>query len=216
MDINDLKKLLGGSTSPWDQAVPIISSKHHTDVYLTEGIEEPSYYNELCHVLRTADEGDTVTLHINTPGGMVDSAFMIIDAIKASKAKVTGALSGTVASAGTMIALACDEINAADHLSFMIHNYSAGMMGKGHEMKARQEFMDKSLNEAFKDFYRGFLSDKEMKEVIDGKDIWIGKDEVLTRWGRRQDTIGAVIERVTLETPETPTAKKRVTRKKVD
>lgn len=166
----------------WDKVVPIIAGKHHTDAYLTDGIDEPANYNELCHILRHSERGDTIALHINTPGGMVDSAFMIIDAIKQSKAKVTAYLTGTVASAGTMIALACDNLQVADHTSFMIHNYSAGLSGKGHEMKARQEFVDKSLNIAFKSFYSGFLTDKEMEEVIDGKDIWIGKEEILDRW----------------------------------
>lgn len=169
----------------WDEAVPIVKGGFHTDVYLCDDIKEPLDYAELYHILHKAEKGETVTLHINTPGGMIDSAFMIIDAIKASKATVTAYLTGTVASAGTMISLACDRLVVADHTSFMIHNYSAGMMGKGHEMKARQEFTDKSLNEAFKTFYCGFLSDKEMEEVIDGKDMWMGKTEVLQRWNSR-------------------------------
>jgi ATP-dependent protease ClpP protease subunit len=179
----DLRKLL--NTAPateWEKAVPIIKTNHHTDAYLTDGIDEPANYNELCHILRTSLKGDTITLHLNTPGGMVDSAFMIVDAIKAAKAKVTAYLTGTVASAGTIITLACDRVEAADHTSFMIHNYSAGMVGKGHEMKARQEFMDTSLNAAFKEFYSGFLTDKEMEDIIDGKDMWMGKSEVLERW----------------------------------
>ncbi len=49
-------------------------------------------------------------------------------------------------------------------------------------MKARQEFVDNSLNIAFTSFYTGFLTDVEMKHVIDGKDMWMGKDEVLQRW----------------------------------
>lgn len=169
----------------WEHVVPIVKTDFHTDAYICDGISEPLDYAELYHTLHSAKEHETVTLHINTPGGMIDSAFMIIDAIKASKATVTAYLTGTVASAGTMISLACDKLIVADHTSFMIHNYSAGMMGKGHEMKARQEFTDKSLNEAFKTFYRGFLSEAEMTEVIDGKDMWMGKEEVLTRWNAR-------------------------------
>ena len=178
-------KMTPPSDSPWDKVVPIITSHHHTDAYLTDGIEEPAVYNELCHVLRTSHKGDTITLHLNTPGGMVDSAFMIVDAIKASKARVTAYLSGTVASAGTLIALSCDKVEAADHTSWMAHNYSGGLSGKGHEMKARQEFMDSSLNAAFKEFYAGFYTDNEMQEIIDGKDSWIGKKEILQRWDNR-------------------------------
>ena len=63
-------------------------------------------------------------------------------------------------------------------------------------MKARQEFMDSSLNDAFKAFYLGFLTEEEMASVIDGKDMWIGKDEVITRWSahkapRSRATVGS-------------------------
>ena len=183
----NIKELLGANADDvWSQYVPIVSDKHHTDIYITDGIEEPSSYNEMCHTLRAADRADTVTIHLNTPGGIIDSAFMIVDAIKSSKATVTAYLSGTVASAGTIIALACDKLIVSDHTSWMSHNYSGGMMGKGHEMKARQEFMDSSLKDAFHDFYAGFFDEDEMKSVIDGKDIWIGKTEILQRWDNRK------------------------------
>ena len=169
-------------TRVWDYLVPIIQDRMHSDVYITDGIDEPSCYNELCQILRNASKGETVNLYLNTPGGIIDSAFMIVDAIKSSKAKVTAYLSGTVASAGTIIALSCDNLVVADHTAFMIHNYSGSVGGKGHEMKARQEFIDRSLNAAFKSFYTGFLTDKEMTEVIDGRDMWMGKDEIIERW----------------------------------
>lgn len=170
------------SNRVWDNEIPIITNRYHTDAYITDGIEEPCVYNELCHKLRTAEEGDTVTLHLNTPGGMIDSAFMIIDAIKNSKATVTASLTGTVASAGTIIALACDKLVVADYTAWMSHNYSGGLSGKGHEMKARQEFIDKSLETSFRALHKGFFNDKELRSLIDGKDFWLAKDEVLDRW----------------------------------
>ena len=170
----------------WDRMVPVITTKHHTDAYITDVIEEPSLYNELCNKLLTASPAETFTIHLNTPGGQLDSAFMLVDAIKSSQARTTARLTGTVASAGTIITMACDDIYIAPHTSFMIHNYSAGSFGKGHELKSRQEHNDKSITEAFKTFYTGFLTDKEMKEVIDGKDMWMTPDEVLFRWQRKQ------------------------------
>lgn len=178
----DLEKLFKpADSSVWDNYVPIITEKNHTMAYVTDEIGEPSLYNELCFKLKTASAAEVFTLHINTPGGIIDSAVMLIDAIKSSKAKVVADISGTVASAGTIIALACDDVRVADHTSFMIHNYSGGMVGKGHEMKARQEFVDASLNASFRVFYSNFLTEDEMEDVIDGKDMWMGKDEVLAR-----------------------------------
>lgn len=174
--------------SIWDNEVPIIVSEDgNITAYLSDQINEPFTYNELCHRLRTAPEGTTTTLHINTPGGIIDSALMIIDAIKQTKAKVVAHLTGTVASAGTIISLACDELVLGDHLTFMIHNYSSsGISGKGHELKAYQQFVDVNLEKAFRDFYVGFLTDKEMSSVIDGQDLWMTKEEVATRWIKKK------------------------------
>jgi len=173
--------------SVWDNYVPLITSGRHTDVYMTDNIEAPSEYAQLCHTLNSAYEGDTVTLHINNGGGYVDSGFMLIDAIKHSKAKVHAKLSGTVASIATIIALACDSIEVADYIQFMIHNYSSGASGKGHEMKAQMDFTDAELNKAFSEIYAGFLTNHEMELVIAGKDLWMGKSELLSRYAAREN-----------------------------
>lgn len=52
---------------------------------------------------------------------------------------------------------------------------------KGHEIKAHQQFVDKNLNTSFRTFYKGFLTDKEIGQVIDGQDMWMGKDDILSR-----------------------------------
>ena len=179
MDLSDLLKPKPNSI--WESYVPILTNKNNTTAYLTDTIEAPSEYNELCHLLKTASPAEVFTLVLNTPGGYIDSAVMIVDAIKASKAKVVAEIAGTVASAGTVITLACDEVKVADHTAFMIHNYSASIGGKGHEMKAHQEFTDKNLNDSFRTFYKGFLSPSEMDAVIDGKDLWMNKAEVEAR-----------------------------------
>jgi cobalamin biosynthesis protein CobT len=36
----------------------------------------------------------------------------------------------------------------------------------------------------------GFLSEKEMENVIDGKDIWLGTEEVKERWETRKQVRG--------------------------
>ena len=179
-------------TQVWDNYVPIVKSKAGSiiHVYLTDQIDVPASYNELCFELLSAKAGTSVKLHINNGGGIIDSAFMIIDAIKQSKATITAVLSGTVASAATVITLACDNIEVIDYTSFMIHNYSAGTQGKGHEMKAYMDFNNSELNSAFRTIYGGFLTDAEMEAVIDGKDMWMGKDEVLSRWTARQELLG--------------------------
>lgn len=174
----------------WNKHVPIKTVDGVKVAYITDGIQEPAIYNELVHVLRTAEEGSRVELVINNGGGDVEAAIMIVDAMKRSPATVKAFVTGFAASAATIISLAADELEIVPHTPFMIHNYSAGMGGKGHELKARQEFMDKALNDAFCDFYDGFLTSEEMQEVIDGKDMWMGPTEVMERWEKRVATRG--------------------------
>lgn len=44
-----------------------------------------------------------------------------------------------------------------------------------------QEFVDKNLNASFRVFYKDFLTEKEIENVIDGKDLWMDKTEVEAR-----------------------------------
>lgn len=172
-------------TTVFDNYVPMITNKHTTTVYLTDVIEAPSLYNELCYKLDNASSAEEFFIYINTPGGILDAAIMVVSSIKNTLANTTARLSGTVASAGTIIALACRHVELADHTAFMIHNYSGGLYGKGHELKAHQEFVDANLNKSFSSFYEGFLTPTEIKRVIDGKDYWMNKDEVLSRLARK-------------------------------
>lgn len=188
-------------TRIWDLEVPIVINDRTNVVtaYLSGPISTPEVYNELCYLLHTADDKRVFTLFINTPGGVIDAAIMLSAAIKASAAMVVCHLSGTVASAGTLIALSCDKIVTTPHLSFMVHNYSGGMSGKGHEMRARQEFTDTHLNSAFKSFYSGFLDESEMQSVIDGSDMWMNTGEVEARLLKRDKYLEELNEELEAE-----------------
>ena len=197
-------------TTEWEKYVPILTNKNTVHVYLTDGIDEPSFYNELCHSLYCADESDTYTLHINTPGGMLDTTFMLLDAMRNSKAHIIGHLTGTVASAGTIIALTCDELICSDDLSWMSHYYSSMIGGKGNEIKARQEFTERTTSATFRRIHEGFFTKKEIEEMIDGKDFWLDEHEVRERWARKQSTVPRLTDELE---PTQPTTKRGRPRK---
>ena len=189
--------------SPFDDYVPVIRSAdgRKTTVYLTDEIADPSDYNQMCHILLDSVPGDIVTIKINNFGGRIDSGFQIIDAIKRTKATVNIELSGSVCSVATVITMFAHNLYIADYTSFMIHNYSSGARGKGHELKAYQEHTDRELNYAFREIYSGFLTTKEMTDVINGKDIWMGKAEILARWINKTNPVAQVAETTTPSKP---------------
>ena len=168
--------------SVFDNYVPIISEGRHTDIYLTDSIEAPAEYTEACRVIERAYKEDTITLHINSGGGWVDTGFMLVDVIGRSNAVITAKLSGTVASIATIIALSCDKMVVAEHISWLSHNYSAGIQGKGGEMKAQMEFMSAELAISFKKLHEGFFTPGEMDAIIEDKDMWLNRTEILGRW----------------------------------
>lgn len=175
-------------TRVWDLEVPVIYDQENKvlEAYLVGAIEEPCYYNELCHLLGKVTKDYTVKLYINTPGGVVDTAIMICNAIRKCEAPVVASITGSVASAGTIITMGCDDIEVDPHVAFMIHNYSGSMSGKGHEMKARQKFIDTHLSNVFKSYYSGFVTEEEIEDLLDGNDMWLGAEEVQTRWASRK------------------------------
>lgn len=170
----------------WDDYCPIIENGKTIDVYLTEIIEAPSEYNRLYHKILSASKGTKINLHINNGGGVIDSAVMITDAITRSAATVKAHLSGTVASAATLITMECDDIYVAPYTQFLIHNYSGGVHGKGKEAKDQMDFVNEEIGNTFKQAYGGFLTEAEIGTVIEDKDFWMGKDEILKRWEGRK------------------------------
>jgi len=70
----------------------------------------------------------------------------------------------------------------------MVHNYSGGAGGKGHEIIDYVNFSDKNITTTFKKLYSGFLTTRELNAVIKGKDMWMGTEEVQKRWVKMKDT----------------------------
>lgn len=173
--------------SVWDEYVPIVRKAREIDVYLTDAIDVPATYNELLATINEAMVGDTVNLYINNGGGAIDSAFMLADAMTKCEAHIVGHLSGTVASAATMLTMYCDEIRVAPFIQFMVHNYSHGTSGTGSQVKEYVNFADRELVAAIKVIYAGFLTEEEMASISeDDKEIWLNTQEVEDRWVKKQ------------------------------
>ncbi len=172
--------------SVWDNEVPIKIVDGGAHAYIMREIDEPRDYNELYHLaIYNLTSKDTLHLHLNTPGGRIDAALQICDALKRTKAKVIVYLSGSTYSAGTLITMCADELYVAEYTDFMVHTYSTEVSGKGHEMKSRQEFSDKETSLLIHTMYKHFLTEEEIEKVIEGKDFWFNKCEVLERWERK-------------------------------
>jgi ATP-dependent protease ClpP protease subunit len=167
-----------------------ISNKHvniFTDedgnphVYITENIDSPIYYLGLIRLLNNIPEDVKVHLHLNTPGGSMDTTVQLLAAMRRCKGEIIGYVEGSVASAGTIILLNCDSHVVEPGASFMSHYYSSGFGGKGQDIEAYADHLKSKYHKFFKDQYEGFFSKKELKKMLSGTDIWMGDEELRER-----------------------------------
>jgi len=195
LSIEDLAEAVADAikadTSPnkeWEEYTPIKTSKDSMlmEVYLSEPVHAPAMYNRLCHELRNRPEGSKTILYLNNGGGVEISSVAIVAAINESKGTTVAHLSGMVASASTVITMACDEIVVTPNLMFMVHESSfEGLGGKFSDMKTFNTFFDKYTKDMSYDIYKGFLTDDEIETMHNGKEYWLNSREVLERWNNK-------------------------------
>lgn len=155
-----------------------------TTVFIFDEIGAPQEFAEIIDILDNSIKEDLIIFKLNTPGGRLDSSLSIRDAIFASAANTVAECSGGVASAGTFLALACDGLYVAPHTEFMCHYYSGGLGGKGNEIEAASKFGAVHHPAINYDVYKKFLTKKEIKRLIQGKDYYFNIEQTKERWAK--------------------------------
>ena len=156
------------------------------EFYLTGRIEEADEYISVFDMIRHASEEDVIKIYVNSPGGDLFTALQFGRAMGDSDATIIVSVEGQCCSAATIIALAADMVELSNHCVWMCHNYSSGMIGKGHELHSQAEFERDWSIKLMKDIYDGFLSESEIQRMLNGADLWMGADDVMERLNKRQ------------------------------
>lgn len=187
------------SSSFFDKHVPIVG-KHNGkgidyQVFITKEIGAPQLYDELVHLLiNEVTEDDTVTFHMCTPGGYVDSAMRILDAMAQCIVPVTVTLSGQTSSAGTIITMGAGTVVAGAYASMMIHQFRTGYWGASHEVEKDFEFNQPHIKKFMRDMYEGFLTSEELDNIFKGQDMYLNADEIISRWNQVVDLRQSMIK----------------------
>lgn len=157
----------------------VAAVQHH--FYITGPIGEADEYIDLIDCLYSGKPGDTVFIHLNTPGGHLDTAMQILNAIRSAECEVVGIADGAVCSAGTLILLGCPNIGIQDFSYLMLHDASEGTFGKASENLRQVQFTSKLISKICREIYYPFFSNQEIDEILDGKDYWITAEEINER-----------------------------------
>lgn len=178
-------------------------------IYLVGEITGAEDYVDCFEVIRNASEDDIVRIHINSGGGDLFTTIQFIRAIGESNAHVIASAEGCCMSAATMIFLCADGYEISEHCLFMFHNYSGGAVGKGGEMYDQLVNERKWSEKIVKKIYDGFLTEAEMKSILENKDIWMEGEEVMQRLQAKIDNIKKEAEAKTTKPVKKPAPRTR-------
>jgi ATP-dependent protease ClpP protease subunit len=156
-----------------------VASEYH--LRLARPITEVDDFEDEFQLFAGAGERDVIKIDIVTPGGSVDTAHMLCRAIARTAAHTIAYIGPTCASAGTAIALACEEWEIDDMSSFMVHTGSYGYYGMAPHVKANVAHNDKMIERYVRLSYTGFLTEEEILKVLDAKEIYFEGEELAQR-----------------------------------
>lgn len=120
-----------------------------------------------------------IILRINSPGGEVFEAMSILNMLRAHKASVLGVVDGLAASAGSVIAVGCDETVMSPGTQMMIHSPSTIAWGNAAEMRKTAEILD-SVEESIISIYRDKAGQSAWGELLAAETWYTAQQAVET------------------------------------
>jgi ATP-dependent protease ClpP protease subunit len=124
-----------------------------------------------------------ITIHINSPGGNLNSCLSIVNAIGASDAEITTVVDGEAASAAAMIWLSGHyKVIASPHTVVMLHGASCGFkQSKTSDIVTSSLSTNTIVESLLDDLATGFLTEDERDDIRKGVDIYITGSEIIER-----------------------------------
>lgn len=151
------------------------------DIYISDEFAEPLLYCEMIHVIRTASPNDTISIHLNTPGGRLDTGVQLISAIRSSEARIVTILDGVAHSMGALLFLCGHEMIIHDHAQLMFHTYSGGVFGKGSDIRGQTDATEDWFRIIANDICHPFMSKREIQRMLKGEDFWFQTEQIEQR-----------------------------------
>lgn len=162
---------------------------HNDDKIFLYGTIESSFdFADAIEALSRCERDDTVTIYLSSPGGCVSAVDALLHSIKSAQDKgvtVHCVATGLCASAATFVLLECTSFELSDGFHALIHNGSLGDGGSYNQFRASTTFYLKYMEDRLREVYKHFLTEDELDQVMDGKDIWLSPEEWVERYEKR-------------------------------
>lgn len=145
--------------------------------WLSEGITMQGIRNQIADFT-----SGQIVLNISSLGGDVNHALTIHDMLKSHPARVTARIMGATASAGTIVALAADEVQMSENSLFLVHNAWTMTLGNAEELRKTANDLDR-FDDRIVNIYKKKTGrrDNTIRKLM-AEERWIDADEAL-EWG---------------------------------
>ena len=123
--------------------------------------------------------GEDVIVDLNTPGGLLYEGVEIYNRLIQYPGKKTLVMGALVASIGTLVSMAFDNIQAQDFSGFMIHNVSSGIFGDSKALRKEADEIERTNTLiATKLSQRSNKPVKEILKLMDAE-TWLYGQEIV-------------------------------------
>ena len=160
-------------------------------------IEEPEQYEDLIAALEIMDESDEMIINLQSGGGSVPVTDMIVHALRKTKGHVHFVATGQIASAATILLLEAHSFELSENFSALLHSGSLGEGGTLSEFRQAAPFHIKQMEKLIRNTYTGFLTEQEIEDMLDGKDLWLESSQWLERSEARNDWYKSETQKIT-------------------
>lgn len=150
-------------------------------VPIDENVKDADYYRQVVQAISNTNEDDVIQFEINSSGGSLEGLIALLTAMSKTSAVKIANINGFCHSAASMLALNCDSVFVSPYASSLIHFVSYGSSGKSADIRSHVNHVHTTSEALFRETYELFLTEDEMQECIDGKEMWLGVDEINRR-----------------------------------
>lgn len=156
-------------------------------VHLNQPFMAPGYYDNVVDALDRAQEGDVFRFIIASPGGRMDGLLSLLDAVERTEAICIASIVGDCSSAASIFALSCHQVTVGRYAEMLVHSARYGTIGKSSDVLSHVLHTTKVTERVMRDAYAGFLSEQEINEVLNGKELYLDSDEIVERLEAREE-----------------------------
>ena len=122
--------------------------------------------------------GEAVEFRINSPGGSSFSAREICAMIEMHEGETTALITGQAASAGALIAQACDKVVMYEAAMAMFHSPHTFSFGRAQDFRDTADMLDKLESTAVKILSKR-MDEKFVTECLEKGDKWMTAEECI-------------------------------------